>query len=364
MIVERHIFGSDGGYRTLGRSSGLSTEDSRWLESSAFSFGQPTSLRFYDSLRHVPCWFTQVLSNGRRALTRVLAGASDENGRPTLALATAVLSWADWDSQLRGDVEALLMCPQLWVTNGGGNIAPLEFSAPMPRRRINQDSVTRLLSLVSQAERAVAQSRRLFVSAEDYSASDFAVLERLLPPAVRPKASSGYRMLSQHSRVLLSCMDREVAGTSPIQRYRPEQMDLTPYAQAIRKSLEMGTVPDDFSMRVGRPSGAATAVRNGSAPRPEVRTTCAAPWRQPRVLVPGALVLSLLLVCAFFLGRMTGGGGPAAAAKRDNETTRRAGTIVAASPASTRAAPLTTATTSRKSLPKPTATKTGKEGPR
>jgi hypothetical protein len=281
------------------------------LESSAFAFGQTSNTAFAESLRRLPCWYTQALSNNRRSLTRVLPGDLDEGGRPTLVLATVVLARWDWDGQLMGDVAALLTCPQLWAVNGAGNVDAVDLDAPAPRLTVSGDSPMRLLSLVSQAERAVTEGRRLLVSAEDYAADDFAVLEMLLPPTIRPKVTCGYRMLSQQSPVTLSCLEREASVAASVQRYEPTRIALSPYARVLRRCLETGDIPVETVLRYDRFGTGRVADRerlhSGSTAQGTGIGLQREPWHQPRVLVAAGLVLLVMVLSAFFLGRLVGG---------------------------------------------------------
>ena len=103
MRIERHVFGSRSGYTTLAQSGGISDSERRLLET--FAFGQTNDPRYLDSLAQQPAYLSRPLGPRRRAITRVLRGHPDDQGRVTLLFPTAVLSTGDWVKTLRGDAQ-------------------------------------------------------------------------------------------------------------------------------------------------------------------------------------------------------------------------------------------------------------------
>jgi hypothetical protein len=64
MRIERHVFGSFSGYTTLAKSAGVSLDDCRQLESTAYSFGQSHDRGFIKSLAKTPAYFTRSMTGG------------------------------------------------------------------------------------------------------------------------------------------------------------------------------------------------------------------------------------------------------------------------------------------------------------
>ncbi len=243
MHIERHVFGSISGYGTLARSPGLTDSEQQQLES--LSFGTPYEPSYQASLsKQVACW-SRPLGSGRRAISRVLPGRLDDAGRSTLLFVTAVVSAADWDLELQGDLRPLLARAELWEWDGAPELAALDLEglAPGPLR-LSRDGAQRALGLVSLVELSWAARQPVLVRAEHYSLDEVAVVERLLPAEVRRAYSAVYRGLNPDLSASLNCLAEGVpAGTSnPVRRLDAAK---SPYALRLAsEGLGDGHTPE------------------------------------------------------------------------------------------------------------------------
>lgn len=254
MLIERHIFGSYKGYTTLARSPGVSIDDSRILESAAYSFGQTYDARFNKTLARTPAFFTRTLRGGRRALARVLEGAPDDNNRPTLRVVTVIVSQQDWDSQLFGDVQLLLEEESLWQWDGSAQPAAMEITFRPPSYLVPRKSVPRVLALLSEIERGHAAHRGVVVSANEFSQQEIACLEILVPPLVRVEFTSAYRTLSPQLQATVNCLAAEAGSQDRVTfRFQPEHTHLSPYAEYLYNSgFASGSIPLERIMAYNR----------------------------------------------------------------------------------------------------------------
>jgi hypothetical protein len=255
MHIERHVFGSVTGYATLACSAGLSNDERQQLESA--SFGTPYEPSYQASLtQRVACW-SRPLRSGRRAVSRVLPGRPDDAGRPTLLFVTAVVAPEDWDFTLQGDVRPLLRRGELWKWDGAPDLTALDLPGLDPGPlRLSTDTAQRALGLVSLIELSWADRQPVIVRAEHYSLDDVALVERLLPAAIRRDYSAVYRGLNPDLAASLNCLAEGVpADTSnPARRLNTAK---SPYALRLAsEGLAAGRTPevllvgcDDF----GRP---------------------------------------------------------------------------------------------------------------
>ncbi|MCY2928895.1 MAG: hypothetical protein NTV86_05265 [Planctomycetota bacterium] len=245
MHIERHVFGSFTGYATLARSPGATSDDCRILESAAYSFGQSYDERFYKNLLQSPSYFTRVLRGGRRSLTRVLEGAPDDNGRPTLRMVSLILSKQDWDGQLCGDVGLLLADSRVWQWDGSGQIAAIDLPVLPPTHSIPRKYVPRVLALLSVIERGYTGRQGHVVTAGDISGQEMACLEMLIPPSARGDFTTAYRSLSPELPATVNCLATEAGSQNRITfRFKPDEGPLSPYSQYLHDSgLASGSIP-------------------------------------------------------------------------------------------------------------------------
>ncbi len=273
MHIERHVFGSYKGYTTLARSQGVTLDDCRIVERCAHSFGQTYESRYFKSLSKQPAYFTTQFGTTRRGLTRVIDGPVDDQGRPTLQFITVILSRADWDTKLIGDIESLAAERCLWEWDGSGNISAIDVSIS-GSAKIPSKVTPVALQVISQLERTFL-TRKAVVSSE--STLDFQIIraiEILLPPASRGGITTAYRILSPQFPVRLISLASDAAGAAT---YRPEEgQPLSPYAQHIKLSgIDSGTIPVDrlASYRgFGEPPSRSGASSTSSSPTTLVTT--------------------------------------------------------------------------------------------
>lgn len=281
------------------------------MESTAYSFGQSHDRPFLKSLARTPAYFTRLLAGGRRGLTRVFEGKPDDNNRPTLLLITAIVSQPDWDAQLCGDVGLLLDAGDLWKWDGTAAIAPMDLLPPPPLRAVPKKSVSRLLALISEIERAYASRRGVMVSQEDYSLADLRAIEMLVPPPARRQVTTAYRGLSVQLPVSVNCLATE----APLQGrtvFRPQgtSAGMSPYAATLLSGGlgTSGVVPIEWIAECrtfGIPERGSAGAQSAAAP---VMATASMHGRSgsmwPAVFT-GALGMALA-AGTFFAGRSIG----------------------------------------------------------
>ncbi|MBU0617007.1 MAG: hypothetical protein KKI02_04765, partial [Planctomycetes bacterium] len=243
MQIERHVFGSISGYATLARSSGLTDGERRQLEN--LSFGTPYEPSFQASLSKTVAYWSRPLGSGKRAVSRVLPGRPDDAGRPTLLFVTAIVAADDWDLTLQGDVRPLLRRAELWEWDGAPELAALDLEDLDPGPlRLSRDSAQRALGLVSLVELSWAARQPVVVRAEHYSLDEVALVERLLPAAIRRDCSVVYRGLNPDLAASLNCLAEGIpAGTSnPVRRLDAAK---SPYALRLAgEGLADGRTPE------------------------------------------------------------------------------------------------------------------------
>lgn len=243
MKAERHIFGSFHGYATLAASPGVSPDDARLLESEIYSFGQTYDPDFYASLTISTPFFTSNLPQARRAMTCVARGRPDDAGRPTLLFMTAILSRADWDGILLGDVGILMTSDSLWPWSGGSQLAPVELADTPSSAIISRSQVPRVLSVISQLERDSLVPQPTVIRESPYAYKDARAIEMLIPPAMRGRFTTAFRALSPQMRANLICLAKETDDDSAAVAIT-EGSPNSAYAQALVKSgLASGVVP-------------------------------------------------------------------------------------------------------------------------
>ncbi|MCY2924468.1 MAG: hypothetical protein NT031_03365 [Planctomycetota bacterium] len=234
------------------------------MESAAYSFGQTYDQRFYKTLSQSPAYFTRVLRGGRRSLTRVLEGGTDDNGRPTLRMVSLFLSKQDWDGQLCGDVSLLLADNRVWQWDGSGQIAAIDLPVLPPTHSIPRKYVPRLLALLSVIERGYAGRQGHVVTAGEFSGQEMACLEMLIPPSARDDFTTAYRTLSPELPATVNCLATEAGSQNRATfRFKAGQTPLSPYAEYLHDSgFASGSIPletimayTNFGRSPAQPSG-------------------------------------------------------------------------------------------------------------
>ncbi len=231
MRIERHIFGSVDGYRTLAHTPGLTQSDCKALE--AFAFGTPYDPAVRASFAARPAYWSRPLGSERRALTLVKLGELDDAGRPTLLFITAVVSRDDWDDVLFGDVTPLLNHKPLWNWTSATPLAPVELPAPDPV--FPNHSAVRFetaLGIISLIEASWGTRNPIIVRDDQCTLVDIALVERLLPPEIRERFSVVYRALNTEMRTTLVCLADGVPA-SISNPPRPLQGAVSPYARRL-----------------------------------------------------------------------------------------------------------------------------------
>lgn len=204
--VSRHVFGSLQGYRTLAASDDLTPAEVGELES--FVFGQTNDPNYLASLADTPAYWSRPLASGRRAITRVLPGPADEQGRQSLRFVTAVLHTNDWVAALNGEDAALLRVDSIWSWNGQPRLPREEIRvAKPPRVNPTPEQRTRILSLLGLIETlSDSSTTTIVVEPRDLTADELNMVVALLPLWYRPQFSYGLRSLSEGLPVLVNSL--------------------------------------------------------------------------------------------------------------------------------------------------------------
>ncbi len=219
MRVERHIFGSINGYRTLAHSGGLTPADCKALEGFAFGTSYDPAIRA--TLAKQPAYWSRPLAHGRRAFTLVRPGEADDAGRPTLLFATCVISVDDWNDALQGDSTPLLKLGELWHWKRGESVAAVEATIDGPSElKFDATRMKSVLGIVSLVEVSFGSGQTIVIREGDCDLEQFIAVERLLPPDVRVRISAAHRGLNGDMAVTINCLAQSVPAptSSPIRK--------------------------------------------------------------------------------------------------------------------------------------------------
>lgn len=247
VVLSRHIFGTVRGYQMLAASADVTDEERRLLES--FSFGQTDSRAYLDSLPNEPSYWSRPLPSGRRAITRVLRGAPDDQGRATLLFVTVLLSNDTWVNSLACDDTQLLTNSSIWEWDGAPDLAQLRVKVgktALPT--LNAQEKDRVLSLLGAVERESDHPTTTIVGADGtLVARDIALLVALLPHDYKPQFSYAVRSLSDglpvHVNGLAECASRGKSRRKVV-RWSPDmKSDPREYTAALSYFWRAGTDP-------------------------------------------------------------------------------------------------------------------------
>jgi hypothetical protein len=239
MNVQRHIFGSEKGYRTLAASRSVRDCECRELEH--LSIGQGFTPEFLDSLAGSPAWIICSIGE-RRVLARVGLGPPDEYGRPTLQQFSLLVEKDDWDTRLYGDIRPLIQCRQLWRVGRDYRLDSVDLSdREVPLPTVSPRRAARLMQLVSALEIAQSRGEQLILAEDTCSLKDFRNLWLVLPHALRDRYTGVYRSFGSVSAGI-TCVAAQAADRSRMNAVPPSQ--LSSYAIALRDGgLGNGPVP-------------------------------------------------------------------------------------------------------------------------
>jgi len=206
MIVRlsRHVFGSDRGYRTLATGDDLTPDEIAELES--FAFGQTTDQGYLESLVDTPAYWSRRLTSGRRAISRVLPGPTDEQGRQSLRFVTVLLHANDWLTALNGEDAPLLRVARIWSWSGQPQLKREEVSVAKPSQvKPTADQRQRILSLLGHIETmSDSTTSTIVVEPQDITVEELNMVVALLPLWYRPQFSYAVRSLSENLPVLVN----------------------------------------------------------------------------------------------------------------------------------------------------------------
>jgi hypothetical protein len=245
--LSRHVFGSHQGYRTLAASSDVTDEEITELES--FAFGQTDDGGYLASLAELPAYWSRPLSSGRRAITRVLPGPTDDQGRQSLRFVTAILFANDWLSALNGEDAPLLRVDRIWSWNGQPQLPREEVRVSKPSRvRPNPAQRERVLSLLGLIEtHSDSDTTTITVEEGSLGVDELAMVLALLPVWYRPRCTYAVRSLSESLPVqvnyLAPCASRGKSRRR-IQRWTPARGLIgAKYASALAHFWTPGESP-------------------------------------------------------------------------------------------------------------------------
>jgi len=237
MRVERHIFGSINGYRTLAHSAGLTPADCKALEGFAFGTSHDPAIRA--TLAKQPAYWSRPLAHGRRAFTLVRPGEADDAGRPTLLFATCVIAVEDWSDVLQGDSTPLLKLGELWQWKRGESVAAVDAQIDGPNKlEFDATRMQSVLGIVSLVEVSFGSGRSIVIREGDCDLEQFIAVERLLPPDVRERVSAAHRGLNGDMPVTINCLAQSVPAPTSNPIRKPVGAS-SPYA---RRLVEAGAL--------------------------------------------------------------------------------------------------------------------------
>jgi len=235
MRVDRHIFGSYKGYSTLAQSSGITSQHRHILE--GFTFGQTNDRVYLESLQRQPAYISRPLGTDKRAITRVLPGPKDDQGRTTLLFATCVIDNVD-SLALQAYLHALLREKSLRQWDGKQDIESVQLdAAPSGLPSLRPDEAETALRVLSEVERAYARGQTVIAEEVAIPAKIVRSVEMLAPDAVKTALSFAVRTLSAKVNVSLNCVSTagSVHNLGPHCRLYPpgQKPELTEYAAAL-----------------------------------------------------------------------------------------------------------------------------------
>ena len=129
MRAETHVLGSSDGYRTLFKSSGISTHEEGEL--TVLNFGQAESSDM-QALRSSPTVHGRVLPGGRYALTKYVPAGVDDVGRPTIELRSLIMDVAAFDQCVRGRLAQFITDDSIWNAPEFPGRGSIKLPAPCP----------------------------------------------------------------------------------------------------------------------------------------------------------------------------------------------------------------------------------------
>lgn len=237
MRVERHIFGSIDGYRTLAHSPALNAADCKALEGFAFGTSYDPAIRA--TLSKQPAYWSRPLSARRRAITLVRPGEPDDAGRPTLLFATCVIGLDDWNDVLDGDATPLLQLDELWTWKRGARADAVDAAIDGPSAlALDAARMQAVLGIISLVEVAFGTRRPVILREAECDLQQFIAVERLLPPDVRERISAVHRALNGDMAVTINCLVQNAAAPTSAPIRKPVGA-ASPYA---RRLVEAGVL--------------------------------------------------------------------------------------------------------------------------
>ena len=106
-----HILGSTSGYRTMDASPGVRADEQRQLE--RLEFSQPHGEAEIAMLSQSATMTGRLLDSGRFAISRMLPGGRDDEGRPTVEVVTLILPAREYAASV-GELQSLADDVQRW----------------------------------------------------------------------------------------------------------------------------------------------------------------------------------------------------------------------------------------------------------
>lgn len=311
MRIDRHVYGSIAGYQTLAQSEGVTAADLHALET--FGVGQSSDMSFFRSLAGQPAWIVRSVGH-RRALTRIGPGRPDDANRPTSLRVSLLISAADWDATLRGDIGSLTGKGELWQWKGESALPALSASLVGPGAPDCPPAVAqKLASIISLIERAWLSRRPVLLRENNLTLDEFRLLGMLIPPAARSSYCGVYRSLTADLPASIICLAKQSPARTSIETYRTGQtVELSPYARALLKSgLANGSFPFEFIQSYrsfGMPPKPAASMKPNSAAPSFAMPSQVIVERMPRPLLVTLILGCILLptvsgVCTWLFAR-------------------------------------------------------------
>lgn len=298
MIIERHIFGSQSGYKTLAQTSALGAAECKQLE--GFAFGTPYAPQLRNSFADHWGYWSRPIGGNRRAITQVSLGPPDDAERVTLLFVSAVVSTDDWNTSLHGDAHLLLQYQDLWRWTPNDELRPLTIKlASASAWTFDSLATRRILRLVSLLEFSWAKRHPVFASETLVNLRELLAVERLLPPSIRHHYSAVYRGINNMMPVSINCLAKSVVA-APGCSIGDLSGPLSPYARLLAaRGLESGRIPYDVISNYRQFSHAVIETMEDSAEYQDVATHTTPEYVTPKLGTAVRIAGPFMLLVAF-----------------------------------------------------------------
>lgn len=289
-----HLFGNDGtGYRTLRHSKDLDSQTCERLE--RFTWGQSNDGAYLASLDASPAIWVEPVK-GRQdlfALTRILRGHQDADGRPSLRFATLLVPPEVWANEVAPALFEVACNDTLWDFDCGTEKVSV---ALCPEAHAPGQSQMQVVERVLRSVREAAVGRStVVVPVTMLDLVDLCWIVQQLRPDERQSMSLAYGALTDGVNVRLLCLAAGHVAT----HCTHSRLFLKPDGSAPREvraqtSSRVISRPGPVVPSARRGVGSEPLLEDSRTPRLELQEK--KPMNLPSTIM---MVLILALVCVF-----------------------------------------------------------------